>query len=178
VRAQAQLIEDLLDSTRIREGKLVLNRDPVDLGAIVRAAVNTVASSARDRGVDLQLTNVAQAVVFGDTARLQQVVWNLLSNAIKFTPSGKSIRVSLSVNESTAVLVIEDDGEGIAPDFLPHIFKPFEQDAKGERAGGLGLGLHIVATIVKMHGGTIEAMSGGRGKGSRFTVRLPMTQRI
>lgn len=174
VRSQAQLIEDLLDSTRIREGKLVLNRQRADLAPIVASAVATVASSAADRGVDLQHADMTEAIVFGDPGRLQQVVWNLLANAIKFTPAGKSVRTTLTANATAATIVVEDQGEGIAPDFLRHIFKPFEQDAKGERAGGLGLGLHIVDTIVRMHGGTIEAASEGHGKGARFIVRLPL----
>ena len=175
VRSQSQLIDDLLDSTRIREGKLVLNRERVDVGAIVSAAVTTVAQSAAERGVELSVAP-AEAIVDGDPARLQQVVWNLLANAVKFTPAGRSIRTTMQVGDATATIIVDDEGEGIAPDFLPHIFKPFEQDAKGERAGGLGLGLHIVATIVKMHGGTIDAESEGRGKGARFTVRLPLAR--
>lgn len=174
VQSQARLIEDLLDSTRIREGKFALNRETIDLEPIVVAAFTTVASSAAERGVVLMPPETTQAIVFGDPARLQQVIWNLLSNAIKFTPAGKPVRLFLRTDDSTATVIVEDEGEGIDAGFLPHIFQPFEQDDKGERSGGLGLGLHIVATIVKMHGGTVDAQSDGTGKGARFVFRIPL----
>jgi len=177
VHAQARLIEDLLDSTRIREGKLVLDRTPIDLADVVLSAFATMTPLAEKHGVDLKRPETEEVIVFGDSARLQQVIWNLLSNAIKFTPSGKQVRTFLRTDDSAAMVIVEDDGGGITPDFLPHIFEPFEQEGKGKRAGGLGLGLHIVSMIVKMHGGTIDAASGGPGKGSRFTVKLPLAEK-
>lgn len=177
VRTQAQLIEDLLDSTRIREGKLELRREQVDLRDVVRSTLQIVAPLADQRGVLLDSSLPEDPVlVFGDRTRLKQVVWNLLGNAIKFTPSEKHVRTAVTVDQTEATITVLDEGEGIAPDFLPNIFKAFEQDSKGKRAGGLGLGLHIVATIVGMHGGRIEARSEGAGKGAVFTVRLPLAQ--
>jgi signal transduction histidine kinase len=110
----------------------------------------------------------------GDRTRLQQVVWNLLGNAVKFTPPGKHVRTTLEADSSRAKIIVADEGDGINPDFLPHVFEAFEQDSTGKRAGGLGLGFHIVATIVSMHGGTIDAKSDGAGKGATFTVTLPL----
>lgn len=174
VSAQARLIDDLLDSTRIREGKLVLNCEPIDLARLVISSITMVTPAAHERGVDLQASEMSEAIVFGDSTRLQQVVWNLLSNAIKFTPSGKQVRAFLRTDKTTVTIIVEDDGDGISAGFLPQIFQPFQQDDNGERAGGLGLGLHIVATVVKLHGGTIDAESAGLGKGARFTVKLPL----
>ena len=115
------------------------------------------------------------AILIGDHARLQQVVWNLLANGIKFTPEGGALRVTLEVTESRVELVVADTGIGISPDFLPHVFERFRQgDARVSRAhGGLGLGLAIVRHLTEMHGGTVAAVSAGEGKGSTFIVRLP-----
>ena len=115
------------------------------------------------------------AIIVGDRARLEQVVWNLLSNAIKFTPGGGAVRVALAVTESRVELVVADTGIGISPDFLPHAFERFRQaDARTSRAhGGLGLGLAIVRHLTEMHGGTVAAVSAGEGKGATFIVRLP-----
>ena len=179
VRTQAQLIEDLLDSTRIREGKLELRREQVPLCEVVRKTLQMVAPVAAQRGVmlDASLTDLP-AFVYGDRTRLQQVVWNLLGNAIKFTPPGKHVRTTVTAGAGQATMVIHDEGDGIAPDFLPNIFNAFEQDSKGRRAGGLGLGLHIVSTIVNMHGGAIEAQSDGPGQGAVFTVHLPLAPAV
>jgi PAS domain S-box-containing protein len=175
VKTQAQLVEDLLDSTRIREGKLELRRETIDLRDAVSGALRTCESQAAERGVALDVSLPEHPVeVVGDRVRLQQVAWNLIGNAIKFTPAGKRVMTSVSVADGKARLTVADEGEGIHPEFLPNVFKAFEQDNKGRQSGGLGLGLHIVSTIVQRHGGTIEAHSDGAGKGARFDVTLPM----
>jgi signal transduction histidine kinase len=173
-RTQAQLVSDLLDMTRIREGKVELHRETIDVRDAVQTAIRVVEAQARERGVIIEASMPEQPVtVAGDATRLQQVVWNLLGNAVKFTPAGKHVRASVDATESTARITVADEGEGIKPEFLPHVFSAFEQDSNGKRAGGLGLGLHIVSTIVAMHGGTIEAMSDGPGRGATFAVTLP-----
>lgn len=173
-RAQARLVEDLLDSTRIREGKINLEMTTVDLAEVVAAAARVVSSAAADREVTLDVKLPSNgATVYGDRARLQQVVWNLLSNSIKFTPKGRTVLTTIGADDASAWIVVQDQGDGIAPEFLPHVFNAFEQDDKGRNAGGLGLGLHIVSKLVKMHGGTVEAHSAGKGTGASFTVRLP-----
>jgi PAS domain S-box-containing protein len=174
-RAQARLIEDFLDSTRIREGKLTLRCEPIDLSSVVSSAIHVVSSSAVERGVRLEVRPLeVPAPVHGDFARLQQVVLNLLSNAIKFTPSGKSVLTTVGVDAVNASITVRDEGVGIAADFVPRVFNAFEQEERGKALGGLGLGLHIVSTIVKMHGGTIQAHSDGPGTGTSFIVRLPL----
>ncbi|MGZ7078605.1 MAG: PAS domain-containing protein [Thermoanaerobaculia bacterium] len=178
VRAQTQLIEDLLDSTRIREGKLVLNLETLDLASLLAATESVVRPLAAERGVELVMPPPAEpAMIRGDFARLEQVMWNLVSNAIKFTPRGKTVRTRATVGASDVTIAVEDEGVGIAPESLPHIFKAFEQAEIGKHAGGLGLGLHLVSTIVAMHGGAVEAKSEGTGKGATFTVRLPLANR-
>jgi signal transduction histidine kinase len=172
-RTQAELIEDMLDASRAREGKLVLDLTPVDLNSVVTAAVKAVQFSAQQRGVRLETELPAHAVVQADGARIRQVMWNLLSNAIKFTPAGKRIRTQVRANDDVATITVEDEGEGISPEFLPHMFDELRQAQRG-RGGGLGLGLYIVKTIVSLHGGTVEARSEGIGRGAAFTVRLPV----
>ncbi len=173
-RTLAELIEDLLDASRIREGKLVLRRQSVDLSSIVAAALKTVTPAANQRGVKLETEIPANASpIQGDPGRIRQVVWNLLTNAIKFTPPGKTVMTRVRADDTMAIITIEDEGEGISPEFLPFIFDELQQEEKGTRAGGLGLGLHIVKTIVTMHGGTVEAQSDGPGRGATFVVRLP-----
>ena len=173
-RTQAQLVSDLLDVTRIREGKVELRRESIDVRDAVQTAIRVVETQARERGVIIEASMPAQPVtVSGDATRLQQVVWNLLGNAVKFTPPGKHVRASVEATGSAARITVADEGDGIKPEFLPHVFNAFEQDSNGKRAGGLGLGLHIVSTIVSMHGGTIEAMSDGPGRGATFAVTLP-----
>jgi PAS domain S-box-containing protein len=177
-RIQAQIIDDLLDMSRIISGKVRLDVQPLDLPAIVVEAVETMRTSASAKGVRLQsVIDPLNATVLGDPNRLQQVFWNLLSNAIKFTPKGGRVQVLLQrVNSDVDVSVI-DTGEGVPPDFLPYIFNRFQQvDASTTRRyGGLGLGLAIVKTLVELHGGTVQAKSGGIGKGATFIVRLPLT---
>jgi PAS domain S-box-containing protein len=176
-RLQTQLIDDLLDVSRIISGKLQLDRQPVELAATVEAAVQSLQSVADAKGVGLRLEIVASdGIVEGDPHRLQQVVLNLLSNAIKFTPTHGSIDVRLDHAGDRARLVVSDNGQGIAPDVLPHVFDPFRQ-ADGthtKQHGGLGLGLAIVRHLVALHGGTARAESEGQGHGATFTVELPL----
>lgn len=174
-RTQAELIEDLLDASRIREGKLVLRPESMDLPSVVASVLKTVKPTADQRGVVLEADIPANlSPIQGDPARIRQVVANLLANAIKFTPRGKTVRTSVRIDDIAATIRVEDQGEGISPEFLPHIFEELQQEEKGARAGGLGLGLYIVKTIVDMHGGTVEAHSDGPGRGATFVMRLPV----
>jgi PAS domain S-box-containing protein len=178
VRIQAQIIDDLLDMSRIISGKIRLEVQPLDLPAIVLEAIETMRTSALAKGVRLQsVVDPLNATIFGDPNRLRQVFWNLFSNAIKFTPKGGRVQVLVQrVNSHVDVSVI-DTGEGISPDFLPYIFNRFQQaDASTTRRyGGLGLGLAIVKNLVELHGGNVKAKSGGTGKGATFIVSLPLT---
>ncbi len=178
-RAQAQLIEDLLDVSRILSGKLNLERAPLDLGAVLASAVETVRPQAEGKGVALEVA-VDEAMVTGDAQRLQQVVWNLLSNAVKFTPPGGKVTLTLERDERTVAFRVSDTGEGIAEDLLPHVFDRFRQGEVGigRRTGGLGLGLSIARHLVEVHGGEVTAQSGGVGKGSTFVVRLPLLRGV
>jgi signal transduction histidine kinase/ActR/RegA family two-component response regulator len=173
---QAQLIDDLLDVARIMSRKLTLQRTFVDVEEVVRAAVQALQPIAVER--QLQVAIDAEAcigVVYGDRARLQQVVWNLLSNAMKFTDAGGSIGLRLRRKDDRVELVVSDTGRGISPEFLPFVFEPFRQaDGTTTRAqGGLGLGLSIVKHLVEAHGGIITASSEGERRGAAFTVTLP-----
>ena len=175
--AQAQLIDDILDVSRIITGKLRLNVASVDLHRVVEAALDAVRPAAGAKGVRLQaVLDPAAGPVPGDADRLQQVAWNLIANAVKFTPKGGRVHVRLARDESHAAIAVEDTGAGIDPAFLPHAFERFRQaDAGTTRAyGGLGLGLSIVRHIVELHGGTVTAASDGPGRGASFTVRLPV----
>ena len=175
-RAQAQLVEDLLDISRIIAGKLEVRPRPMDLGLVIEAAAATLRPIAEAKSVALTL-DLAPGAGFldGDADRLQQVIANLLSNAVKFTPAGGAVHVSLTSSAAEAVMRVSDTGAGIAPDFLPLVFDRFRQaDASSTRRhGGLGLGLAIVQHVVDLHGGAIRAESQGVGQGSIFTVRLP-----
>ena len=176
-RQQSQLIDDLLDVSRILRGKLILNSLPTSLTAVVHDALETVRSVSETKGVQLQTElDSAPFKVLGDPNRLKQVVWNLLSNAVKFTPAGGRVSVRLDYVESWAEIQISDTGKGIDPAFLPHVFDRFRQaDSTTTRDfGGLGLGLAIAHQIVDMHSGTIQADSPGEGQGANFTVRLPV----
>jgi len=176
-RAQVQLIEDLLDMNRIMSGKLTLAVKPVDAACVLKAAIDTLRPSIQIKGLTLDARLDAKVgPVLGDPARLQQVFWNLLSNAIKFTPKGGSIHVGLAAVDSHAEVLVRDTGVGIKPDFLPHVFQRFRQaDASTTRMyGGLGLGLSIVKNLVELHGGTVSVSSEGEGRGTSFTVRLPL----
>jgi signal transduction histidine kinase len=173
---QQRLVDDLLDVSRIIAGRLHLDRTAVQLSDSIRAAIDELRPIAEEKGVALDISLESVPSVAADTVRIQQIVTNLLTNAIKFTPSGGAVSVALREREERAEIVISDTGIGISSDFLPHIFEPFRQADAGPRFGyrGLGLGLSIVQHLVKLHGGTIEATSGGLGMGSRFTVRLPL----
>ncbi len=176
-RAQAQLIADLLDVSRIITGKLRLDFKPVDLRRIIDAALESVRPAADAKGLQLEvvISPLANPVV-GDADRLQQVIWNLLSNAIKFTPRGGRVEVRLGESAGNAVIRASDSGIGIRPDFLPFVFDRFRQ-AEGSITrthGGLGLGLSIVRHLVELHGGTVEVESEGEGLGAAFSVRLPL----
>lgn len=175
-RSQMQLIEDLLDVSRILEGKLRLDVEPIDLKSVIEAAVETVRLAADARNVRIQTTLTSGGMVMGDAQRLQQVVWNLLANAVKFTPKGGRAHVVLEQLDSSVEVTVTDTGIGIAEDFLPHVFERFRQaDGSSTRVqGGLGLGLSIVRHLVEMHGGTASVFSEGKGQGARFTVRLPL----
>lgn len=176
-RVQAQLIEDLLDISRIISGKLRLDVQRVDLAEVIEAALAAVVPAAEARGVHLHtMLDPLAAPVSGDPARLQQVVWNLLSNAVKFTPKGGRVQVLLERVNSHVEISVIDTGHGIRPEFLPLVFDRFRQaDASTTRRhGGLGLGLSIVKQLVEMHGGNVRAKSPGEGLGSTFTVMLPI----
>jgi PAS domain S-box-containing protein len=175
-KAQAQLINDLLDVSRIITGKLRLEVQPVELAEVIEAAIAAVQPAAVAKGISLRATLDPRAGnVLGDPERLQQVVWNLLSNAVKFTPRGRSVQVRLAREGSQVEVAISDTGQGIAPEFLPHVFDRFRQADMGttRRHGGLGLGLAIVRHLVELHGGTVSAESEGEGRGATFSVTLP-----
>lgn len=176
-KIQAQLVEDLLDLSRIITGKLRLEIRPVDLTAVIEAAVDAVRPAAKLKGIGLDLhLEAGAAPVLGDPYRLQQVVWNLVSNAIKFTPPRGSVEVRLTGDDKGAEITVTDTGEGIDADFLPYVFERFRQaeGSMNRRHGGLGLGLAIVRHMTELHGGTAHAESPGSGKGSTFRVRLPI----
>jgi PAS domain S-box-containing protein len=176
-RAQAQLIEDLLDISRIITGKLRLDVRPIELAPVVQAAVESVRPAAEAKGVRLQVVLDPKAgPISGDANRLQQVVWNLLVNAIKFTPRDGRVGVSLQRVNSHVEIAVNDTGEGIDPEILPQIFDRFRQaDATTTRRhGGLGLGLSIVRHLVELHGGTVHAESAGANQGALLTVKLPL----
>ncbi|MET0649966.1 MAG: ATP-binding protein, partial [Pyrinomonadaceae bacterium] len=176
-RAQAQLIDDLLDVSRIVTGKLRIDVRPVDPNSFIEAAVESVRPAAEAKGVRLQkVLDTGSVSVSGDPVRLQQIVWNLLSNAIKFTPRGGRVQVKLERVNSHVEVAVSDTGSGIPADFLPHVFDRFRQaDQKTTRQhGGMGLGLAIVRHLVELHGGTVRAESPGEGHGAIFTVLLPV----
>ncbi|HUL60881.1 MAG TPA: ATP-binding protein [Anaeromyxobacteraceae bacterium] len=173
--AQAQIVDDLLDVSRMVRGQLLLDVRPVDLVPVIEAAIAAVRPAAAARNTEIAAVLVPPAgVVMGDPGRLQQVVWNLLSNAIKFTPPGGRVEVRLEPEGGEVAIRVRDTGAGIDPAFLPHVFERFRQaDASSTRVhGGLGLGLAIVRHLVEAHGGTVGAESDGPGKGAAFTVRL------
>ena len=174
--AQSQIIEELLDVSRIVTGKLHLGLRPVEIGTIVKAAIGTVTPAAGAKNISIQLLqDPAGSYIMGDPERIQQVFWNLLSNAIKFTSKKGKVRVSVQSVDSHVEIVVVDNGLGIDAEFLPLIFNRFTQnDSSSTRsARGLGLGLAIARQLVELHGGTIDAESRGTGQGSTFTVRFP-----
>jgi PAS domain S-box-containing protein len=176
-RAQAQIIEDLLDMSSIISGKVRLEMRKVDLASVIEASVNAVRPAAETKGIELKVAvDTTSGPVRGDPNRLQQVFWNLLTNAVKFTAKAGCVSVTLGSDRSQLKVTVADDGEGIDQAFLPYVFERFRQaDAStSRRHGGLGLGLSIVKQLVELHGGSITAFSYGTGKGSTFTVKLPV----
>ena len=176
VHLEAQLVEDLLDVSRIVTGKLSIDRVPISVVAVLDAAIETVVASAGSKGVTLGFGGEFDVPpIAGDAKRLQQVMSNLLVNAIKFTPPGGQIRITAAADHECIAVTVADTGEGIPADLLPHIFDRFRQGGQGAglSSGGLGIGLSIVREIVTAHGGTVLAESDGVGRGARFTVRLP-----
>ncbi|MBD1863023.1 MULTISPECIES: ATP-binding protein, partial [Trichocoleus] len=181
-RAQNQLINDLLDVSRIITGKLRLNVRPVILVSVIEAAIDSIRPAAEAKDIRLQsILDPGAGPVSGDSDRLQQVFWNLLSNAVKFTPKGGRVQIRLErINshiESHIEVTVSDTGQGISPEFLPYVFERLQQaDSTTTRAhGGLGLGLAIVRHLVELHGGSVDATSAGEGKGATFMVNLPIT---
>jgi len=177
-RAQAQLVDDLLDVSRNITGKLRMDVRPADPNSFIDAAVEAVRPAAEAKGVRVQkVMDTGLLSIPGDPVRLQQVVWNLLSNAIKFTPREGRVQIRSERVNSHLEIVVSDTGQGISPDFLPHVFDRFRQaDQKTSRQhGGMGLGLAIVRHLVELHGGMVRAESDGEGKGATFTVMLPIT---
>jgi signal transduction histidine kinase/CheY-like chemotaxis protein len=176
--AQARLVQDLLDVSRITTGKLRLDIREMDFATVVSSAVDACRPAADARQVTIVCQLPGAFATRGDPDRLQQVVWNLISNAVRFTPAGGRVTVSLSRSDSIDSLRVRDTGAGIDPQFLPYVFEPFRQaDAASTRAhGGLGLGLTIVRRLVEMHGGTVDVASDGLGLGATFTVKLPVRE--
>jgi PAS domain S-box-containing protein len=175
-KRQNQLIEDLLDTSRIISGKLRIDVQPLYVAPLVEEAMEVARPAASARAITLEMHfDSTQNVIMGDQNRLQQVLWNLLSNAIKFTPPGGRVDVYVSQEGSDAKIVVKDTGNGISPKFLQYVFDPFRQEdsSSARRQGGLGLGLALSRRLVEMHGGTIEAQSSGEGQGAAFTVWLP-----
>ncbi len=175
-KAQAQLVEDLLDVSRVITGKLQLAIGPVDVAAVINAAIDSIQPAANSKEIQIEVTlDPAIRHISGDGNRLQQVVWNLLSNAIKFTPVNGRVNVSLKRKDTSVQISVSDTGNGIDAAFVPFIFDRFRQADGGttRRYGGLGLGLSIVRHLVELHGGTVEADSAGAGKGATFTITLP-----
>jgi PAS domain S-box-containing protein len=177
-RTQAQLIEDLLEVSRIITGKTRLDIRQVDLASTIETAIESIRPAAEAKGVRLQtILDPLAGPISGDEQRLQQVVWNLLSNAVKFTPNGGRAQAQLQRIDSQVEIVVSDTGQGISPEFLPHVFERFRQASAGptRQYGGLGLGLAIVRHLVEIHGGTVHAESPGEGQGATFRVRLPLS---
>jgi PAS domain S-box-containing protein len=176
-KLQTQLIDDLLDVSRILRGKMALNIYPINLVTIVESALETVRLAAEAKHIQIRtVATLDNGQVSGDSARLQQIVWNLLSNAIKFTPDGGKVEIRLDQIDTYAQIQVRDTGKGINPDFLPYVFDYFRQeDGKITRKfGGLGLGLAIVRHLTELHGGTVHADSPGEGQGATFMVRFPL----
>ena len=174
-RVQARLVDDVLEAARVHAGKIALDLADIDLGDVLNGIWSAVHPAVAAKSIVLhKKLNADRFPIRGDVTRLQQVLWNLLSNAIKFTPENGSITICASIDGDQAVVSVTDTGEGIAADFLPHVFERFRQGANSRQHGGLGLGLAIVSHLVQLHGGTIGAASDGAGRGACFTIRLPL----
>ncbi|MEP0919788.1 PAS domain S-box protein, partial [Leptolyngbya sp. DQ-M1] len=176
-KLQSELIEDLLDVSRILQGKLNLNVSSINPSSIIRAAMETVRLAAEAKSIHMEASfEPDPPLIQGDSTRLQQVIWNLLSNAVKFTPAGGQVSIRLERLDCFAQITVSDTGQGIEPDFLPYVFDYFRQAnaTTTRKFGGLGLGLAIVRHLVELHGGTVAVESAGVGRGATFTVRLPL----
>ena len=177
--AQSQLVSDLLDLSRLQMGKLAINQQPVSLLTIITDALETVKAEAEARNISLKL-NVTRDpfMVDGDPVRLGQIAWNLLNNAVKFTGGGGEITIGLLAEGTGVQFVVEDTGQGIAPEFLPYVFEIFRQGdaSSSRRQGGLGIGLALVKQLVELHGGVVRAESEGTGRGAKFSVWLPLRE--
>ena len=177
-KIQTRLIEDLLDVSRMIQGRVSLTVLPIDMRGVIDAAVETIRHAATAKDISINVESPAEVVpVIGDEHRLQQVIWNLAANSVKYTPRGGSITIALSKERGRAVVRVKDTGEGIDPEFMPHVFEPFRQGcADRTKRSGLGLGLAIVRRLVDLHGGRITAESEGLGRGATFSVSLPVAQ--
>jgi PAS domain S-box-containing protein len=180
--SQNAIINDLLDMSRIISGRLPLNRRPVKVQATIEAAMDSIRPSAQAKGIDVETSidpTARAASLLADPERLQQILWNLLSNAVKFTARAGRIRIAATATAADMLITVSDTGEGIDPAMLPHVFERFRQaDSSSRRPyGGLGLGLAIVRQLTELHGGTVEAQSGGPGQGATFSLRLPLSPR-
>ena len=174
-KIQTRLIEDLLDVSRMIQGRVSLTVAPMDLRTIVDAAVDTIRPAATARQITILVQGTHDVLpVIGDDHRLQQVLWNLLSNAVKYSPVGSTVTVLAGRQDGNAVIKVADSGEGIEPAFLSHVFDPFRQGSAKTMRSGLGLGLAIVKQLVDLHGGTISAESAGVGQGAQFTLSVPI----
>jgi signal transduction histidine kinase/CheY-like chemotaxis protein len=176
-KAQAQIIDDILDVSRIITGNLYLELHPIDLAPVLEAAINVVRPTAEAKGIQIEVSLAPEPMtVSGDSNRLQQVFWNLISNGVKFTPAGGKVMIQMRQANSEAEIEVTDTGQGITADFLPFVFDRFRQaDSTSTRQhGGLGLGLAIARHFIEIHGGTIEAKSRGTGQGATFILKLPL----
>jgi PAS domain S-box-containing protein len=177
-KVQAELINDLLDVSRVMSGRLKIELADIDLGAVLAAGIEGVRPEAAAKRVHLDASIEPGLIVSGDSLRLQQVVSNMLNNAIKFTPAGGSVSACAKRAGRSAAVVVRDSGKGIAADFLPRVFDAFSQadDVRRRKGGGIGIGLAIVKSLVEQHGGTVAAESGGAGAGATFTITLPLAE--
>ena len=180
IRLLARVIDDLLDVSRIVAGRITMKREPVDIPPVLEAALAGLRPAAINKGVEVEsVVSPWVGPVLGDPERLQQIIGNIVANAIKYTPSGGLVSVQARNDATHVEILVSDTGQGISPDFLPHVFEAFRRAEGGvsERQGGLGLGLAIVQHLVGLHNGTVRAESPGIGKGARFSVRLPLIPR-
>jgi two-component system CheB/CheR fusion protein len=176
VIGQSKIIDDLLDLSRVRTGKLALHFSPVDLASVLRAIVEASEAEAANKQIRMSVSGVdASLTIQADPVRLEQMIWNVVRNAVKFTPHGGQVSLSLTRDDRYVCVEVRDTGQGIAPDFLPKVFDMFSQaDGAGRRdRGGLGIGLSLTKQLVEMHGGRIEGTSAGLGQGSSFRLWLP-----
>ena len=176
-RAQANIVEDILDVSRIASGGIRITTRPIQITPLIQDALESLRLAAKEKAISVEANLENDIVILGDIDRVRQIAWNLVSNAIKFTPPGGRVDVTLRRDEGFAELQVRDNGIGIPADFLPHLFQRFQQadPSMARERAGLGLGLAIVRHLVELHKGTVEVESGGKDKGTTFTVRLPVT---